>query len=31
MNKIPPINNFYNELTMENITNSDYRHYTMSV
>ena len=24
--KLPPMNNFYSELTMENITNSDYRH-----
>ena len=24
--KLPPTNNFYSELTMENITNSDYRH-----
>ena len=23
---LPPTNNFYSELTMENITNSDYRH-----
>ena len=25
-NKLPPVNNFYSELTMKNITNSDYRH-----
>ena len=25
-NKLPPVNNFNNELTMKNITNSDYRH-----
>ena len=24
--KLPPMKNFYSELTMENITNSDYRH-----
>ena len=24
--KLPPMNNFHSELTMENITNSDYRH-----
>ena len=24
--KLPPINNFYSELKMENITNSDHRH-----
>ena len=24
--KLLPMNNFYSELTMENITNSDYRH-----
>ena len=24
--KLPPMSNFYSELTMENITNSDYRH-----
>ena len=24
--KLPPMNNFYSELTMENIANSDYRH-----
>ena len=24
--KLPPMNNFYSELTVENITNSDYRH-----
>ena len=24
--KLPPMDNFYSELTMENITNSDYRH-----
>ena len=26
MNTLPPMSNFYSELTMENITNSDYRH-----
>ena len=24
--KLPPMNNFYSNITMENITNSDYRH-----
>ena len=24
--KLPPMSNLYSELTMENITNSDYRH-----
>ena len=24
--KLPPMNNFHSQLTMENITNSDYRH-----
>ena len=24
--KLPPMNNFYSKLTMENITNSHYRH-----
>ena len=24
--KLPPMNNFYSELAMENVTNSDYRH-----